>query len=162
MLGMDHGLAALDGIAITAIAIAAIVVAAPLAIAVDDGLAHALREAVRSGAGVLRARAARALVLRRRHEAAMGSGLSREARRRLEDAWREVARSIALRAASPGPELGILDRRIDAYLRALQRAQRAAIAARALDVGMDDRVLAALEMERIDLEARAEALGVIE
>jgi hypothetical protein len=145
----------------TAVGVATLVAIAPLALGVDDAVAYTLRRAARSTAGATRTRLLRALVLRRR-DAIVMSGVSRSARRRIEDAWREVARTAALRADAPGPELAVLDRRLDLYLAALRRAQRAAATARALDSALDARVLAALELERTDLEARAEALGGLE
>ena len=142
---------------VAALCVAALVAASPLLFTVDDRVAWRLRHLASRAAGPLRMRLLRAVVLRRRYEGASFS-LSRPAHKRVTRAFRSLTGAASARIDASGPAT-VLDRRVTAYVTALGRACRAAERAHALSTGIDDAVLPELELDKEDLEARAEALA---
>lgn len=149
------------GVRAAALLVAALLAAAPLLVSVDDGVATRLRALAGRASGALRRKLLRAVVLRRRAERTRDA-LSRPVRRRLDRAYRALTAAAAARLAGPTPAAAELDARVDAYVRSLARADRAAGRARALSECVDDLVLAELELASDDLEARADALAEVE
>jgi hypothetical protein len=134
------GLAALGGAAATwvllrwggpasevravAVVVATLLVSAPFAVHAEDPRVHALLVLARSARGPLRARLLRAAALRRR-AVEPGVPLERAERRRVERAFRVVARLAEARLESGVTDLDALDRALDASLASIARHQRA-------------------------------------
>ena len=142
--------------AVVAVAMGAVLVSAALLPSIDDGVAFALRSLAWRSHGPTKLQLLRAVAVRRRHPM-MSLGLSRIGRRRVRRAWQNLVRAAELRVEGTRAH-AVLDQRIQMYVRALQRATRAASDATHLTVAMEDAVLAELHMEQEGLTARADAL----
>lgn len=139
-----------------ALAMGTVLVSAALLPSIDDGVAFALRSLAWRSHGSTKLQLLRAVAVRRRYPA-MSRGLSRTGRRRVRKAWSNLVRAAELRVEGTRAH-AVLDQRIQMYVKALQRATRAACDATHLTATMEDAVLGELHLEQEGLSARVDAL----
>ena len=137
--------------------VGAMVIAIALVPTIDDPYARAFRANASRNHGATKYQMLRAAALRRRHDA-MVQGLSRLARKRVKSAWYELLHAARLRDETRRVRSSTVDQRIQAYLSALQKATRAALAADHLTTELDDSVFVELCLEQETLSASASAL----
>lgn len=143
-----------------ALAMGAVLVCTALLPSTDDGVAFALRSLAWRSHGATKRQLLRAVAIRRRHTG-MSRGLSRTGRKRIRKAWHNLVRAAELRVEGTRAH-AVLDERIHVYVKALQRATRAASDATHLTAAMEDAVLGELRLEQEGLSARVDAMQEVQ
>jgi hypothetical protein len=141
-----------------AVGVAGMLASVPLALPVDDLVAHELAVYARALPGATGDRVLRAVSLRRRVEGSRAvEALADLTRRRVERAWQALVEVAAQRVGAVGSVLPRLDRCIEQHVEGLERVHAAVDERFAQLIGLGDGhfVVASVEAEAIESEVRA-------